>query len=490
MEDLKLRLLQYISSHSGASEAETASALRMPQEDLRSLTDRMEHEGLVSVKRERLLHADVTEEGRHYMGRFPEEALRDELAEGARKLGEIHNSIALGWAKKNGWIVISDGTVTLTERGAESAKAEYPMRELLIVLVAAPAQRHDSLIRNRMEVANALAKRKLISIAEEGAVSGIYLTEAGEAAAGRESSTGEGKLIGQLSKELLLSKGWKGRGFKSYDVNAPSETLYPARMHPVHEFLSHIRRLWTNMGFTEIEGPIVESAFWNFDALFSPQDHPTRDMQDTFFLSNPKVIGIEETELLAKIRSMHEKGWKAKWDETLARQPVLRTHNTSVSARHIRRFAKYDDSEPLRLFSVGKVFRNESIDYKHLAELHQSDGIVIGRKLSLANLKHTLSEFYSQLGMDVRFRPSYFPFVEPGMEVKYFDKEHDDWIELCGAGVIRREITEALGNKNRVLAWGMGLDRLLFNALKLGSLSDLYRNDVDWLRTRGKLSVH
>ncbi len=451
--------------------------------------DSMEHEGLVMVGRARLLSANVTDEGKRYFGKFPEEALRDELLEGPKKVSSIADGIALGWAKKNGWVTVSNGMAALTNEGSASANAEYPMRELLMSLLAAPKQKHDALLRNMKGMADALAKRKLITVEDAGAIADIRVTGEGEAAMGRRAKTGASD-IGQLSKELLLAKGWRGKAFKPYDVNAPSETLYPARLHPVHEFLDRVRRTWLNMGFTEVEGPIIESSFWNFDVLFSPQDHPTRDMQDTFFLSNPKTVDIEDVELLAKVRSMHEKGWKASWEEGLARQPVLRTHNTSVSARHMHRLADYDGDEPLKLFSIGKVFRNESIDYKHLAELHQSDGIIIGKRLSLANLIHTLREFYSQLGMEVRVKPSYFPFVEPGMEVAYFDREHDDWIELCGAGVIRKEITTAMGSRNTVLAWGMGLDRLMFNALKLNSLTDLYKNDVDWLRTRKELRVH
>ncbi len=489
MEDLKRRLLEYISSHGGASPEEAAAALRVERGELQKAIDGLERDGAIRVDRVRMLSASVTEEGRRYIGRFPEEALRDELAKGPVKVHEIHDGIALGWAKKNGWIAIDGGLATLTSKGAESAKTGYPMRELLVALLSAPKNRHNELIRNTRDLAEALEKRKLITIDDAGAVAGMSLTKEGEVLAGRRTARA-GTEIGQLNKEMLLSKSWKGKAFKGYDVNAPSDTVYPARLHPMREFLERVRRIWLNMGFAEVEGPIIESSFWNFDALFSPQDHPTREMQDTFFLSSPKTLSIDDVELMARVRSMHEEGWKGRWEEAIARQAVLRTHTTSVSARHIYKYANYDGDDPLRLFSIGKVFRNESIDYKHLAELHQNDGIIIGRKLSLANLVHTLREFYSQLGFEVRIKPSYFPFVEPGMEITYFDEKRGDWIELCGSGVIRREITKALGTKNTVLAWGAGLDRLLFNELGISSLTDLYRNDVDWLRARKSLMVH
>jgi phenylalanyl-tRNA synthetase alpha chain len=136
----------------------------------------------------------------------------------------------------------------------------------------------------------------------------------------------------------------------------------------------------------------------------------------------------------------------------------------------------------VKLFSLGKVFRNESIDYKHLNELNQLDGIIIGNSLTLSNLIFTMREFYSYLGIDVKFKPSYFPFVEPGMEGYYYNKEHNDNIELFGGGIIRKEITKAMGTNKTVLAWGMGLDRMMFDYVETSSLSEIYRNQVGWLR--------
>jgi len=258
----------------------------------------------------------------------------------------------------------------------------------------------------------------------------------------------------------------------------------------MHELIDIIREVWLSMGFIEGIGPIIESAFWNFDALFSPQDHPTRDMQDTFFLSNPKTIDVNDLELLSRVKKMHKKNWGPIWREEIAKQALLRTHNTSVSAHYINKFADLDKHEyPIKVFSVGRIFRNESVDYKHLAELYQYDGIIIGDNLSLANLIHTLKDFYRRLGIEVGLKPSYFPFVEPGMEVFYFDKEHNDRIELCGAGIIRKEITTALGSSKSVLAWGGGIERLMFNMLKIGSLSDMYKNDIGWLRERESLRL-
>jgi phenylalanyl-tRNA synthetase alpha chain len=247
------------------------------------------------------------------------------------------------------------------------------------------------------------------------------------------------------------------------------------------------------MGFIEVAGPIVESAFWNFDALFSPQDHPTREMQDTFFLSNPKQLTIEDLELMARVKKMHTTAWKEKWSEEIASGAVLRTHTTSVSARYMHKLASTMNANyPLKLFSVGSVFRNESVDYKHLAELHQYDGIIVGDNLTLANLIDTLKKFYAKLGLtNVKIQPAYFPFTEPGLGAYYYDEEHGDTIELTGGGIIRKEITKAMGMNKTVLAWGGGVDRLLLNKEIFGmdSLLAAYKNNIGWLRSRGNLKV-
>jgi len=319
---------------------------------------------------------------------------------------------------------------------------------------------------------------------DKGEIKKIEITEKG-------SSVKMGEGTGVLTRELLTTGKWENAKFRKYDIFAPSEVLLPARLHPMHEFIDVVRSSWLNMGFTEVSGPIIESAFWVFDALFSPQDHPARDMQDTFFLKNPEKISIEDIGLMNRVKKMHVKNWKEVWKEDVAQQAILRTHTTSVSARYINKVAAQQNiNYPLKLFSIGKVFRNESIDYKHLAELYQIDGIVIGNNLTLSNLISVLKEFYTQLGItNLVIKPSYFPFVEPGMEIEYYDEKRKEMIELNGAGIIRKEITKAMGTNKTVLAWVIGLERLMFNFIELNNLTELYKNDLGWLRKRKELKI-
>ena len=451
--------------------------------------DGLSKSGAVKVSRVKTYEADIVNEGRDYLKSFPEEELVKSIGKkGQERLGDIKDNVALLWAKKNNWIEMREGYAKLTKAGAVAAGgAGYAQRTVLEGISHADEGSIGLVLEKNRDVVGTLVKRGLLRVKERERISSIEITDAGAKLSGAKPEGG----MGELTREIILSKSWMGRDFKKYDVNASSETFYPAREHLMHEFIDTVRGAWLNMGFSEMEGPIVESAFWNFDALFSPQDHPTRDMQDTFFLSNPKQIDIEDVEMLGRVRKEHEGAWKERWQERLATQALLRTHTTSVSARYIKKFANaVESSYPIKLFSVGKVFRNESIDYKHLAELCQTDGIVIGNNLTFANLIDTLKRFFSQLGIDdIRLKPSYFPFVEPGLEVYYYDEKRKSTTELCGAGIIRKEITKAMGTNKTVLAWGIGIERLLMHFFEVNSITDLYRNDMWWLRNRPKIEV-
>ncbi len=482
MPNLKEQFVRMLSRKKVASPGELMSALGLPKGEFEELVASEERSGTISVLRKKRTVADATEEGEKDVREgFPEQKLILSInAKGSIKLADA-DAISLGASKRNGWVKISGGAIQLTDAGMKSLDSEYTPRALLKSLLASGDQKRNAEItESNLELLKVLEKRGLVRLRQHSEIASIALS--GNLGAAQQAASGDPG-ISRLTRAALKENAWVGRKFKPYDVNADVEQINPARLHPVHKLLNRIRSIWIGMGFTEVDGPIIESAFWNFDALFSPQDHPTREMQDTFFLSNPNELDIEDIELLSRVKKMHVNGWREAWREEIAKKSLLRTHTTVVSARHIYKYGrKSPGSYPIKLFSIGKVFRNETIDYKHLAELFQFDGIIMGEGLTLSNLMHTLRNFYSNAGIDAEFRPSYFPFVEPGLEAYYYDDKLKDEIELCGGGIIRTEITKALGTKKRVLAWGGGLDRMLFNAIELDALSDLYRNNIGWLR--------
>ncbi len=440
--------------------------------------------GMVEVERRASSSTVVTDEGKRYLKRFPEEELIRRAKAGPMRIG-AGDRIALVWAKKNGWVEISEGKASLTAKGREAVASDsYGQRELLAAISSGERPGKGADEQKAME---ALVERGLVDEIKGSAEITVSITANGRAV--ETDADVEG--IGALTRELISGGRWREVKFRGYDIGSRFEEAHPARLHPMHEFINVIREIWLRMGFMEMSGPIIESSFWNFDALFAPQDHPTREMQDTFFISNPRYLDIEDVELLGRVRRMHSQGWNARLNDEISRQAVLRTHVTSVSARHIRKFAEtLEESYPIKLFSVGRVFRNETVDYKHLAEFYQTEGIIIGNNLTLSNLKDTLTKFYSQLGIDnIRIKPSYFPFTEPSLEVHYYDEKRGSEIEIGGAGIIREEITKAMGTNKSVLAWGLTVDRLLLKFMDIETLSELYGSGVGWLRGRRGLEV-
>ena len=489
MHEYEVILLEYLKEVHKASLDEILKSTGLNRDSVLWAIENLKAVNAIETDEEKGFEYSVSDEASGYSSMFPEEELLKKASNGNFKIDGTVNRVALSWAKRNGWIEIKDNEITITELGRAAVSShEYKQRTALQFVISRlkasegkTAYITDAERSGIEEGLNELKSRRLIEEKRRNRLISVKATELGLKMLNGEASE---KSIGMLTRESIKSGEWEKLPLRAYDVNAPVENIYPARRHPMKEFMKMVRDIWIGQGFIETVGPIIESAFWNFDALFSPQDHPTRDMQDTFFLSNPNIISNFETDLIKSVGRMHKKGWN-NWNAKASEQAVLRTHTTSVSAHNIRNFRDSEGlSYPLKLFSIGRVFRNESIDYKHLAELHQLDGIVIGKDLGVAHLKGTLEQFYKTLGFKVSFKPSYFPFVEPGLEVNYYDEEHGDWIELCGGGLIRKEITKALGTNMRVIAWGMGLDRLMFKYLGIGSLSELYKNDIGFLRKR------
>jgi len=288
--------------------------------------------------------------------------------------------------------------------------------------------------------------------------------------------------IGEITPELLQGESWRDAEFKPFDVNAPAPIPAGGRPHPMQALIERIRSVFLEMGFSEIEGDYVQSAGWNMDALFIPQSHPARTMQDTFYLNDPEKVEVapEMLDLWAKVHEHgHDtgsKGWGVKFDKEEAQKGLLRTHTTVNTIRHIAE----NPHAPSRVFGIGRVFRQETIDRTHLPEFHQIEGIIHEPDANLPMLISTLKTFYAKMGYpDVRVRPAYFPYTEPSVEVEVFWR--GEWLELGGSGIFRPEVTEPLGTEWPVCAWGMGLERLAMLVLGLDDIRELYQPDLERL---------
>ena len=292
----------------------------------------------------------------------------------------------------------------------------------------------------------------------------------------------ERKIVSEITPELLQSDEWKEMEFKPFDVTLEAAMPRSGRSHPMQALIERIRAIFLEMGFSEIADDYVQSAGWNMDALFIPQDHPAREMQDTFYLDEPASIDVPD-ELTKQWKEIHETGgdtdsigWGGKFDPEVSKKGLLRTHTTVNTIQYL----KENPDKPCRVFTVDRVFRKESIDRTHLPEFHQIEGIIMEEGANLAMLVSTLKTFYAKMGYpEVRVRPAYFPYTEPSLEVEV--KWRGKWLELGGAGIFRPEVTEPLGIKWPVCAWGMGLERLAMLVLGLDDIRQLYISDLAWL---------
>lgn len=472
-------------NHMGFDELVSASGLGR-DEALWAL-ESLKQSGMVDIEYGEEELIDISDEGKEYVkdGLAEEQLLRRMLKENIKAAGlqDQKSRIGLQWAKAGGFIHIDAGELKLTEAGKKAAEEGVP-EGMLLRRLAKGDYDSKALAQLGQQMHN-LSKRKLVAVHSERYINRIGITKKGLDAP--EYSD----VVEQVDRGVIAGETWKGKEFKRYDVNVGVEGRIPAMRSPIKRIIDQVKDAYVSMGFQEVSGPAIETSFWNFDSLFVPQDHPAREMQDTFYLSKPESAEVESREFVKKIKRAHEKGWHSKWSEDTARQLVLRTHMTSVSARFVYKVIdniannREQYSLPVKLFSVGRVFRNEAIDYKHLADLYQMDGIIIGKGLTMANLFDTLTRVYDYMGVEVRFKPSYFPFVEPGAEYQARLKGRDEWIEMGGGGIIREEITGVRRNRLTVLAWGAGVERiLLVKDPSLASISELYNNGIGWLRKR------
>ena len=299
------------------------------------------------------------------------------------------------------------------------------------------------------------------------------------------SSLIETTMINEITPELLQSETWKDAEYRRFDVTLESATPRTGRSHPMQSLIERIRYIFLEMGFSEIVEDYVQTAGWNMDALFIPQDHPAREMQDTFYLDNPKALTLPE-DVMDKWSEIHRTGgdtgstgWGGEFSKETSQKGLLRTHTTVNTIQYLAE----NPDEPCRMFAVDRVFRKEAIDRTHLPEFHQIEGIIMEEGANLQMLVTTLKTFYAKMGYpEVRVRPAYFPYTEPSLEIEV--KWRGKWLELGGAGIFRPEVTEPLGIKHPVLAWGMGLERLAMLVLGLDDIRQLYISDLEWLRNQ------
>src|SRR3989344_1132747 len=328
-----------------------------------------------------------------------------------------------------------------------------------------------------------LGKRRGLVLIEISKERSFSLTELGKELTKQKIETG---LIETLTTDVLKNKTWENKKFRSYDIKGNVPNTYGGRLHPLQEAINQIRRIFMDMGFKEMKGPLVETTFWCFDSMWIPQNHPAREAQDTFYLD---YEGKLPEQIAKKVAISHESGGKTgskgygyKWNEKIAKQLLLRTHTTSTTFRYL---AQKNIKAPAKYFYVGRIFRNEAIDATHLPEFHQREGFIMDEGLTLRDLMGYIKEFYSKMGITkIKFKPTYNPYTEPSMEAIGWNEQLGKWVELINSGIFRPEALEPYGINVPVIAWGLGVERL---AMMIHQQKDI-RNmlsasgDLSWFR--------
>ena len=302
-----------------------------------------------------------------------------------------------------------------------------------------------------------------------------------------------GDEIGTLTPQMLETGGWKGKAFRSYSVKTPPTRLTPGRSNPYAKFLEDVKDKLVSLGFEEFDGPVVETEFWNCDALFMPQFHSARDIHDSYSIADPaQPDGLARIKTIGEpwfsnVAAAHEnggetgsRGWNYAFDRDFTRRLVLRSQGTALSAQ-----ALPSAKIPGKYFGIARCFRYDRVDATHLPDFYQTEGIVLGDNVNLRTLLGMLEMFAVEVAgaREVKYVPGYFPFTEPSVEIHV---KHPvlGWFELGGSGIFRPEVTESLGVSVPVAAWGLGIDRMALMALGLNDLRELFTHDIENVRLR------
>jgi len=439
------KILEAVQASGSLSLEEVAGKTGMNIDSVRRAVESLKAGDYISLETSDEKSFSVTDEFQKYLasGEMPEYSVYKKAQEGKAisELSETEKSIGLRWAKIKGFISIDNGLLKPLKSNADAVKTNQSF------LDAAQSLKQNQQLED--SVMGELLQRKLV-----------------------RSTVRRLMVLKPTGKKYALESA-------GFDVSVASADVMVGKNHPVTRLKKKISTIMSELGFQEMEGSIVESSFWNFDALFQPQDHPARELADTFYLKGKCPLPKDKA-LVNRVKNAHESGWKYSWSEELAQKQVLRTHTTALSARYL---ASLKGNKTGKFFAVGKVFRNEATDFKHLAEFYQVEGIVVWKDATFCDLLGILKEFYRKLGFEkIRFRPSFFPYTEPSLEIEVFFEPRQQWLELGGAGIFRPEVCEPLAQTYPVLAWGLSLERPLMLALGLEDIRTFYRNDADFLK--------
>lgn len=397
-------------------------------------------------------------------------------------LGKEFN-YALGITRQKNWVAVvkqeSGIQVSLTGLEKDTLKQGFDEEKILKkISEASPLSKAEQEKIPELQKRGFLEKKLFVERSAKISAEGLK--------ASKSITLGKAE-INVLDSAMVKNESWKGKAFRKYNIQDPVPEIFAGKKQPYLAFLQQIRRKLTELGFNEMQSPLLTQEFYNFDALFQPQDHPARTIHDTYQMKSPKLGRLPEEKLVRKVKEAHEsggktgsKGWRYDWNEEIARKVMPASHCTSHSARQLIKGI----TVPGKYFAISRVYRPDVIDAKHLVEFNQMEGFIVDESFTFRHLLGMLKDFAVEIGgcEKVKFFPVYFPFTEPSVQVS---AKHPDfgWLELCGAGMFRPEMMEALGYPDLpALAWGFGIDRLAMMKLGIKDIRTLFSDDLRYLR--------
>jgi phenylalanyl-tRNA synthetase alpha chain len=481
-----------------------ASGLKLDQ--TRSAVESLKSKALVEQTRETKQQlAFLTQLGRDYLTKgTPEVAILRKVGSGQVTIAEAQDvpfekktaGAAFGYLKQNGFIEVASGTVKRSSKPSDALEQELRLLESMggaeqgydWSLTEAPALKD---FRARYEPKKRGGGDSVLEL-RESTTRAYRITDEGRSAASRVSSA-VADAPAALTKEMLKTGQWKQiletTGFRPYAIAAPPVPVV-GRRDPYREFLDSVKRTLIGLGFEEMTGSLVETEFWDMDALFLPQFHPAREIHDVYFLDDGKggyakqtEVSPDEAKAIEAVAVEHEgkgksgsRGWGYAFDRERTKRCVLRSQGTVLSARWL---SKKDLRNPGKYFAMARCFRYDTVDATHAPDFFQVEGIVVSEKTSFRHLLGLLKLFALEVARapEVKFVPAYFPFTEPSVEV-HMKHPTLGWMELGGAGIFRPEVTLPHGVTSPVIAWGLGLDRMAMVALGIRDIRELFTNNV------------
>ncbi len=491
---LERAVLPLLQKHSSVDEIVKSSGMK-EVEVLRGL-QWLGGRGLVDVKESVQEVVELDRNGLVYRRKgLPEKRFLQLAGNGKVSLSQLIKSglteeevnVSIGLLKRNGWICVGKEKelfFAITEKGKEKLGKGFDEQLLLQKLDSLRSL--GELDEKEKKAVKALSERK--SVLKCGVKKSVaaFLTDRGKAIA--SSPELKDTVVDRLTPEMIRSGSWKSEKLRGYDLAAHVPRSYFGKKQPYRRFLEEVKEKFVALGFKEMEGPIVESEFWNMDALFMPQFHSARDIHDAYYIKEPKHAADLPKELVKKVKAAHEngfgtgsKGWRYEFSEEKTSRLILRSHDTSISPRTL---ASKSLEIPGKYFQLVRCFRYDVIDATHLADFNQIGGFVIEEGINLSQLFGLLKMFAKEFCNtdQVKVVPSYFPFTEPSAAL-YAKHPKLGWVELGGAGIFRPEMVKPLvGRIVPVIAWGIGIDRIAMFRLGINDIRELFSHDLEFLR--------